>query len=48
MFGSVPQGVAVGHNMVKLASTKATATKEKEGKLMCQAEVLCEGERLGG
>lgn len=40
------QGVAVGHNMVKISSTKATAMKEKEGKLMCQAEVLCQGKRL--
>lgn len=32
--------------MVKISSTKATATKEKEGKLMCQAEVLCEGKWL--
>ncbi|XP_075907224.1 beta,beta-carotene 15,15'-dioxygenase [Nelusetta ayraudi] len=40
------KGVAVGHNMVKISSTKATATKEKEGKLMCQAEVLCEGLEL--
>lgn len=46
MFGVVFQGVTVGHNMVKISSTKATAMKEKEGKLMCQAEVLCEGEPL--
>lgn len=30
--------------MVKIKYTTASAVKEKEGKLMCQAEVLCEGE----
>lgn len=45
MFGVIWQSVPVGQNMVKISTTKATAVKEKEGKLMCQAEVLCEGER---
>ncbi|XP_074549550.1 beta,beta-carotene 15,15'-dioxygenase [Halichoeres trimaculatus] len=40
------KGVAVGGNMVKLKNTSATAVKEKEGKLMCQAEVVCEGLEL--
>lgn len=39
------QSVAVGENMVKIKYTTASAVKEKEGKLMCQAEVLCEGKR---
>lgn len=29
--------------MVKVKCTTASAVKEKEGKLMCQAEVLTEG-----
>lgn len=29
--------------MVKLKYTTASAVKEKEGKFMCQAEVLCAG-----
>ncbi len=37
------QGIAVGEDLVKLKYTTASAVKEKEGKLMCQAEVLCEG-----
>lgn len=37
------QGTVVGENMVKLRNTRATAVKEKEGKLVCQPEVLCEG-----
>lgn len=37
------QGVAVGENLVKLKYTTASAVKEKEGKLLCQAEVVCEG-----
>ncbi|XP_037549749.1 beta,beta-carotene 15,15'-dioxygenase isoform X1 [Nematolebias whitei] len=36
----------VGENMVKLKYTRASAVKEKEGKLVCQAEVLCEGFEL--
>ncbi|XP_030612869.1 beta,beta-carotene 15,15'-dioxygenase [Archocentrus centrarchus] len=40
------KGVAVGDNLVKLKYTTASAVKEKEGKLMCQAEVLCEGLEL--
>ncbi|XP_008274518.1 beta,beta-carotene 15,15'-dioxygenase [Stegastes partitus] len=43
---SSDKGVAVGNNMVKLKYTTATAVKEKEGKLVCQAEVLCEGFEL--
>lgn len=37
------QDTAVGENTVKLRNTRATAVKEKEGKLLCQPEVLCEG-----
>uniref|UniRef100_A0AAQ5YT67 Beta-carotene oxygenase 1 n=1 Tax=Amphiprion ocellaris TaxID=80972 RepID=A0AAQ5YT67_AMPOC len=33
------KGVAVGQNLVKLKYTTASAVKEKEGKLVCQAEV---------
>lgn len=40
----VLQSVAVGENLVKLKYTRASAVKEKEGKLVCQADVLCEGE----
>lgn len=40
------QGIAVGEDMVNLKYTTASAVKEKEGKLMCQAEVLCEGKTL--
>ncbi|XP_070842601.1 beta,beta-carotene 15,15'-dioxygenase [Chaetodon trifascialis] len=36
----------VGENLVKLKYTTASAVKEKEGKLKCQAEVLCEGIEL--
>ncbi|XP_051266943.1 beta,beta-carotene 15,15'-dioxygenase [Dicentrarchus labrax] len=39
-------GIAVGEDLVKLKYTTASAVKEKEGKLMCQAEVLCEGFEL--
>uniref|UniRef100_A0A3Q4GSY5 Beta-carotene oxygenase 1 n=1 Tax=Neolamprologus brichardi TaxID=32507 RepID=A0A3Q4GSY5_NEOBR len=38
--------VSCGGNMVKLKYTTASAVKEKEGKFMCQAEVLCEGFEL--
>lgn len=37
------QGAVVGENLVRLPNTRATAVKEKEGKLVCQPEVLCEG-----
>ncbi|KAM7370044.1 hypothetical protein PAMP_011330 [Pampus punctatissimus] len=40
------KGTAVGEDLVKLKYTTASALKEKEGKLMCQAEVLCEGFEL--
>ncbi|KAK5850164.1 hypothetical protein PBY51_014435 [Eleginops maclovinus] len=40
------KGVAVGEDLVKLKYTTASAVKEKEGKLMCQAEVFCEGFEL--
>uniref|UniRef100_A0A3Q3VXB4 Uncharacterized protein n=1 Tax=Mola mola TaxID=94237 RepID=A0A3Q3VXB4_MOLML len=40
------KGIAVGENMVKVKCTTASAVKEKEGKLMCQAEVLSEGFEL--
>ncbi|CAN9506137.1 unnamed protein product [Ophioblennius macclurei] len=37
------KGAAVGENLVKLKYTTANAVKEKDGKLVCQAEVLCDG-----
>uniref|UniRef100_A0A671VQC2 Beta-carotene oxygenase 1 n=1 Tax=Sparus aurata TaxID=8175 RepID=A0A671VQC2_SPAAU len=40
------KGIAVGEDLVKLKYTTASAVKEKEGKLRCQAEVLCEGFEL--
>ncbi|KAL3040941.1 hypothetical protein OYC64_011844 [Pagothenia borchgrevinki] len=40
------KGVAVGEDLVKLKYTTASAVKEKEGKLMCQAEVFCAGFEL--
>ncbi|XP_061777994.1 beta,beta-carotene 15,15'-dioxygenase [Nerophis ophidion] len=40
------KGAAIGQNMVKVKCTTASAVKEKEGKLMCEAEVLCEGLEL--
>ncbi|XP_068160085.1 beta,beta-carotene 15,15'-dioxygenase [Antennarius striatus] len=40
------KGVADGEDLVKLKYTTASAVKEKEGKLMCQAEVICEGFEL--
>lgn len=40
------KGLAVGDDLVKLKNTTASAVKEKEGKLMCQAEVLWEGLEL--
>ncbi|XP_034717653.1 beta,beta-carotene 15,15'-dioxygenase [Etheostoma cragini] len=40
------KGVAVGEDLVKLKYTTASAVKEKEGKLMCQAEVLWQGLEL--
>ncbi|XP_028288894.1 beta,beta-carotene 15,15'-dioxygenase [Parambassis ranga] len=40
------KGAAIGDDLVKLKFTTASAVKEKEGKLMCQAEVLCEGFEL--
>ncbi|XP_060919915.1 beta,beta-carotene 15,15'-dioxygenase [Labrus mixtus] len=40
------KGIAVGEDLVKLKYTTASAVKEKEGKLMCQSEVLCEGFEL--
>lgn len=35
--------MAVGEDLVKLKYTTASAVKEKEGKLKCEAEVLCRG-----
>ncbi|XP_073763284.1 beta,beta-carotene 15,15'-dioxygenase isoform X1 [Danio rerio] len=35
-----------GENLVKLKYTTASAVKEKDGKIMCQGEVLCEGVEL--
>ncbi|XP_029979097.1 beta,beta-carotene 15,15'-dioxygenase [Sphaeramia orbicularis] len=40
------KGFAVGDDLVKLKYTTASAVKEKDGKLMCQAEVLWEGFEL--
>nr|XP_057916445.1 beta,beta-carotene 15,15'-dioxygenase [Doryrhamphus excisus] len=40
------QGAAIGENVVKVKCTTASAVKEKEGKLVCHAEVLCEGLEL--
>lgn len=37
------QDTAIGQNLVTLKCTTASAVKEKEGKLTCQAEVLIEG-----
>ncbi|KAL4630262.1 beta,beta-carotene 15,15'-dioxygenase-like [Arapaima gigas] len=34
---------SVGEDLVKLKYTSATAVKEKEGQLLCQPELLCEG-----
>ncbi|KAM4614178.1 beta,beta-carotene 15,15'-dioxygenase [Discoglossus pictus] len=36
----------VGTNLVKLATTTATAVKDKDGDIYCQPEVLCEGIEL--
>ncbi|XP_056220621.1 beta,beta-carotene 15,15'-dioxygenase-like [Seriola aureovittata] len=40
------KGIAIGEDLVKLKYTTASAVKEKEGKLMVQAEVLLEGFEL--
>uniref|UniRef100_A0A8C5H0D6 Beta,beta-carotene 15,15'-dioxygenase-like n=1 Tax=Gouania willdenowi TaxID=441366 RepID=A0A8C5H0D6_GOUWI len=40
------KAAAIGENLVKLKNTTASAVKEKEGKLICQAEVLCEGKHV--
>ncbi|XP_077480721.1 beta,beta-carotene 15,15'-dioxygenase [Stigmatopora argus] len=40
------KSAAIGDNLVKSTCTTATAVKEKEGKLTCQPEVLCEGVEL--
>ncbi|XP_071402888.1 beta,beta-carotene 15,15'-dioxygenase [Centroberyx affinis] len=40
------KGAEVGEDLVKIKCTTASAVKEKDGKLMCQAEVLCEGFEL--
>ncbi|XP_061661279.1 beta,beta-carotene 15,15'-dioxygenase [Syngnathoides biaculeatus] len=40
------KGAPIGENLVKGTCTTATAVKEKEGKLVCQAEVLYEGIEL--
>uniref|UniRef100_A0A3Q2Z5W0 Beta-carotene oxygenase 1 n=1 Tax=Hippocampus comes TaxID=109280 RepID=A0A3Q2Z5W0_HIPCM len=42
-FALPVQGAAIGENLVKVTCTTATAVKEKEGKLICRAEVLCGG-----
>ncbi|XP_073438477.1 beta,beta-carotene 15,15'-dioxygenase [Dendrobates tinctorius] len=36
----------VGVNLVRIPSTTATATKEKNGEICCQPEILCEGIEL--
>ncbi|KAJ8417698.1 hypothetical protein AAFF_G00225410 [Aldrovandia affinis] len=36
----------IGDDLVKLKFTTASAVKDKEGKLLCQPEVLCEGVEL--
>jgi hypothetical protein len=33
----------VGSNLIKVASTRATALKEKDDQVYCQPELLCEG-----
>ncbi|XP_058486127.1 beta,beta-carotene 15,15'-dioxygenase [Solea solea] len=38
--------VAIGEDLVQLKYTTASAVKEKDGKLLCQAEVMCEGFEL--
>ncbi|XP_061568941.1 beta,beta-carotene 15,15'-dioxygenase [Cololabis saira] len=40
------KSVAAGKDLVNLTYTKASAVKEKEGKVICKAEVLCEGFEL--
>nr|XP_020462100.1 beta,beta-carotene 15,15'-dioxygenase-like [Monopterus albus] len=40
------EGIACGENLVKLKYTTASAVKEKEGKIMCQVEVLSEDVEL--
>ncbi|XP_075308477.1 beta,beta-carotene 15,15'-dioxygenase isoform X2 [Odontesthes bonariensis] len=40
------KSIAVGEDLVKLKYTTASAVKEKEGKLTCQAETLLEGIEL--
>uniref|UniRef100_A0A667ZTT4 Beta-carotene oxygenase 1 n=1 Tax=Myripristis murdjan TaxID=586833 RepID=A0A667ZTT4_9TELE len=40
------KGTKAGDNLVKLKYTTASAVKEKDDKLICQAEVLCQGLEL--
>ncbi|CAB1339442.1 unnamed protein product [Coregonus sp. 'balchen'] len=40
------KGIDVGDDMVKLKYTTASAVKEKEGRLLCHPEVLCDGVEL--
>uniref|UniRef100_A0AAY4BK19 Beta-carotene oxygenase 1 n=1 Tax=Denticeps clupeoides TaxID=299321 RepID=A0AAY4BK19_9TELE len=37
------KGAGTGENIVKLKHTTATAVKEKDGKILCHPEILCEG-----
>ncbi len=36
----------MGEDLVKLKYTKASAVKEKEGKVLCQGEALCDGKLM--
>lgn len=36
-----------GEDLVKLKYTRASAVKEKDGKVLCQGEVLCDGKHWG-
>ncbi|XP_006152649.1 beta,beta-carotene 15,15'-dioxygenase [Tupaia chinensis] len=43
---SVDKNAEEGSNLIKVASTTATALKEKDGQVYCQPELLCEGLEL--
>lgn len=40
------KGIEAGEDLVKLKYTTASAVKEKDGKLLCHPEVLCQGVEL--
>ncbi|XP_017397349.1 beta,beta-carotene 15,15'-dioxygenase [Cebus imitator] len=42
----VDKSAEVGSNLIKVASTTATALKEQDGQVYCQPEFLCEGLEL--